>query len=208
MPRSNIFCNAAAGLFGAWGVAVVVGMLLMGAYAARPGDAGAPAARWPAGSELRLDGRRPTLLFFLHPRCPCSRASLAELAVILDRCGGRISAHAVLFGPRRGREDWVLPEFAAALAEMPGLAVSADRGGEEARRFGVATSGHVLLYDTRGELVFSGGITPGRGERGDNLGRAALLGRIVGTRGECPENPVFGCPLATPRPDSDPGLRR
>ena len=45
-----------------------------------------------------------------------------------------------------------------------------DPGGAEARRFGVATSGHVLLYDTRGDLIFSGGITPGRGEQGDNAG--------------------------------------
>ena len=83
-----------------------------------------------------------------------------------------------------------------------------DGDGAEARRFGVATSGHVLLYDPRGDLIFSGGITAGRGERGDNRGRAALLGRIMGTGREGLEHPVFGCPLATPRPAPDQGRRR
>jgi hypothetical protein len=153
---------------------------------------------------VRLDGRRPTLLIFLHPRCPCSRASLDELAIILDRCGDRVSAHAVVFRPRPDRGDWLPSPVDAALAEIPGLVVHPDRG-DEARIFGVATSGHVLLFDTRGDLIFSGGITPGRGERWDSAGRAALLGRIMGERGEGPEPPVFGCSLRTPRPARDPG---
>src|SRR5262245_47226030 len=34
---------------------------------------------WPAGAQIRLAGDRPTILFFMHPKCPCTRASLAEL---------------------------------------------------------------------------------------------------------------------------------
>ena len=90
-------------------------------------------------------------------------------------------------------------DLRAALAAVPGLRVVLDPGGAEARRFGVATSGHLLLFDTRGGLIFSGGITPGRGQHGDSASRAALLGRILGAGGCGPENPVFGCPLATPR---------
>ena len=205
MSRSTLHRGGVAGLLGAWGLAVTIGMLLMGAYAASPGDVGAVPVRWPAGGAVRLDGRRPTLLIFLHPRCPCSRASLDELAMILDRCGDRASAHAVVFRPRPEWEDWLPSPLDAALAEIPGLAVHPDRGGDEARRFGVTTSGHVLLYDTRGDLVFSGGITPGRGERGDGAGRAVLLGRIMGEREEGPGPPVFGCSLRTPRPARAPG---
>jgi hypothetical protein len=188
----------ATGWLLAWGLAVVVGMLLLGAHAAQPGDPGAPPVRWPAGSESRIDGRRPTLLIFVHPRCPCSRASLAELAAILERCAGSISARAVLYRPRRDPGGWVPPDLESALAAMPGLTVSTDPGGAEARRFGVATSGHVLLFDARGDLVFSGGITPGRGERGNNADRAALLGRLLGVGARGSVNPVYGCPLATP----------
>jgi hypothetical protein len=82
---------------------------------------------------------------------------------------------------------------------VPGLEVRTDPGGEEARRFGVATSGHVLVYDPRGALIFSGGITPGRGVPGVGEGRAAWLGRVLGADARCPDDPVFGCPLATPR---------
>jgi hypothetical protein len=175
-------------------------MLLLAAYSAGPGEPGAPPARWPAGTAVPFDSRRPTLLIFLHPRCPCSRASLAELAALLDRCGDRVASRAVLFRPRRYREGWFPPDLRAALAAIPGLEVRPDVDGEEARRFAVATSGHVLLYGPRGERLFSGGITPGRGERGDSYGQAALLGLIMGGCGEAPGSLVFGCPLATPRP--------
>jgi hypothetical protein len=173
-------------------------MILLAAYAAAPGEPGAPPVGWPAGTGLTLDDRRPTLLIFVHPRCPCSRASLDELGTLLASCGDRVAARAVLFRPRGGREGWFPPDLRAALGQMPGLEVGQDVGGEEARRFGVATSGHMLLYNPRGDRIFSGGITPGRGERGDNPGRAALLGRIIGTGGEGLECPVYGCPLATP----------
>jgi hypothetical protein len=195
LPRLTWHRGAGAGLLGAWGLAVAFGMLLLGAYAAVPGDPGAPPVCWPAGTAVPLDSRRPTLLIFVHPRCPCSRASLDELAMILDRCGDRTAAHALVFRPRRDRPDWVPSALEAALAHIPGLRHRPDRGGEEARRFGAATSGHVLLYDTRGGLIFSGGITPGRGEPGDSRGRAALLGQIMGPEGEGPRHPVFGCSL-------------
>jgi hypothetical protein len=194
-----------AGLLAAWGVAVAGGMLLMAAYASAPGELGAPPARWPAGAAWPLDARRPTLLIFLHPRCPCSRASLAELATLMDRCGVRVAARAVVYQPRRGGEEWFPPDLGAALEAIPGLEVSPDPDGEEARRFAVATSGHVLLYGPRGDRLFSGGITPGRGERGDSLGRAELLGRILINGEEAPTCPVYGCPLATPRPDPGQG---
>ena len=39
--------------------------------------------RWPPSSQIPLDQTSPTLLLFLHPRCPCSRSSLAELERLL-----------------------------------------------------------------------------------------------------------------------------
>jgi glyoxylase-like metal-dependent hydrolase (beta-lactamase superfamily II) len=35
------------------------------------------------------------------------------------------------------------------------------------------TSGHVLVYDRSGKLLFSGGIAGARGQEGDNTGSAA-----------------------------------
>jgi hypothetical protein len=188
-----------AGLLAAWGFIVGVGILLLDAYAARPGTFGSSPERWPAGSILGLDSHRPTLLVFLHPRCPCSRASLAELASVMARCGDRVSAHALVFRPAQLPERWDCSGIEQDLRSLPDVATRPDLEGLEARRFGVATSGHVLLYDTRGRLLFSGGITPARGHQGENYGRSGVLARILGTDRERPVHPVFGCPLGTPQ---------
>lgn len=197
MPKATSSRGRLAVLLAAWGLAVVVGMLALTAYARRPGAAGAPAARWPAGTSLKLDDRRPTLLIFLHPLCPCSQASLEELAVLADRQGDRVAMTAVVYRPRGDRDGWSPAELGSSLAAVRLLEVRPDAGGEEARRFAVATSGHVLLYRPGGELVFSGGITAARGMQGENLGRSAVAARIAGNgEGEPIRGiPVFGCPL-------------
>ena len=75
-----------------------------------------------------------------------------------------------------------------------GVEIRVDQGGAEARRFGVATSGHVCLFSAEGELKFSGGITPSRGHEGDNRGIAALKALLVGGQADA-TNRVYGCPL-------------
>ncbi len=189
-----------------WGIAIGAGMLLMHAYASRPGDPGNPPVRWPVPSRPERDSDRPHLLIFLHPRCPCSRASVTELTAILARCDGRLTARAVLFRPAAQDDSWFEPELLAALADIPGLEITPDPDGEEARRFGVATSGHVLLFDAQGDLKFSGGLTPGRGQYGNATGRSALLARLVDPSPRGQDEPVFGCPLLNCR--STRGLRQ
>lgn len=186
---------------GAWGLAVVAGALTLGAHAGRPGDAGNPADRWPAESRIRFDATRPNLLIFLHPRCPCSRASLAELARVMARCGHRLTARAVLLQPSGATDGWADSDIVRDAAAIPGVLAFRDGDGDEARRFGAATSGHLMLHDAAGRLHHSGGITPARGHEGDSLGRDAVIDLIEAADGaegrQC--SPVFGCPLATPR---------
>ena len=68
--------------------------------------------------------------------------------------------------------------------------------GREAARFGAATSGQTFLYDARGGLLFSGGITGARAHAGDNAGRSAVVTLLNGTGGPAaPRTSVFGCPL-------------
>jgi hypothetical protein len=81
------------------------------------------------------------------------------------------------------------------LADAPDIKVWPDRGGDLARQFGVLTSGHVLLYDSSGRLIYSGGITASRGHRGGNLGKSALWAAILGAPSDRGSIPVFGCPL-------------
>src|SRR5262249_33376775 len=134
--------------------------------------------RWAPESRVYLDPLRPTLLILLHPRCLCSLASLLELGEIMARCRDRASVHAIVLHSAR-RDEWSAFDVERGAAGVAGVWVHQDRDGVEAQRFGVATSGHVLLYDRQGRLTFSGGITPARGHAGENYGRAAVLGRIL-----------------------------
>jgi hypothetical protein len=188
-PRFPWIC-----LFGGWGLAVAAGCLILQAYAASPGAAVHPLPSWPDASVIPLDARRPTLLMFLHPLCPCSGASVDELSEILARSGDRVAAHAVIL--RMGSKQLEAgPRIDGSLLGLPGLVIWDDDGGALARRFGVRTSGHVLLYDRLGRLLYSGGITPARGHRGGNYGRSAVLAELLGKAAERCSIPAFGCPL-------------
>lgn len=192
-------------LFG-WALSVGFGFCLLGAYQGRPGDPGAAAGRWPDGSSIVRSRTKPTLLMFLHPLCPCSGASVAEWQRLTTRQGKRVAPVVVMVapsGPASG--EWDRTELESAASSTPGVEVKRDRGGLEAERFGVATSGHVLLFDTDGTLQFSGGITAARGHEGGNDGLDALTALIEGGRPSRSEWPVFACPLVRPRPPDRPG---
>lgn len=178
-----------------WIIAVVAGAGQLMRYQYQAGEAGAHPATWPAGSILPRAADRPTLLLFSHPMCPCTRASLNELAVLLTRFGDRVSALAVL----RAYPDLPATSEASQLRRqaeaIPGLRAIADADGRESRRFGAATSGQVLLYDTTGRLLYAGGITAARGHEGANTGRSSLEALIDGRAPAPASLPVFGCPL-------------
>jgi hypothetical protein len=134
----------------------------------------------------------------VHPRCACTQASISELARLQRQIGGLAQIAALLVIPEDADPDFAATSAAARLREIPGALVIPDPGGREARRFGAATSGHVLLYDQSGSLRYSGGITPGRGHEGDSIGRDSLVSYIRQGRALHTEAPVFGCKLAGP----------
>jgi hypothetical protein len=169
------------------------GRLLLG-YQSDPGAAAAAAPAWPEGCPIRPEAGRATVLLFAHPRCPCTRASLDELAWLLARSEGRADAWAVFVVPAGAPPGWERGSAWGAAEAVPRLRTWADLGGAEARRFGAATSGQVMVYGEDGRLAFSGGVTAGRGHRGGNPGRDAALAAIRG-RAQRGARPVFGCPL-------------
>jgi hypothetical protein len=182
-----------------WGIAVATGCVVLAAYAASPGAKGQSLPEWPRDCVIPLAAGRPTLVMFLHPLCPCSRASVDELDELVGRCGNRVSPHVVILRTRsldRGGG----PRVDRSLANVAGITTWDDEGGALSRRFGVLTSGHVLLYDPAGRLLFSGGITPARGHRGDNFGRRAVLVGLLGEPAERSTAPAFGCPLLESQP--------
>jgi hypothetical protein len=178
-----------------WGMAVLGGTIGMIAYSNSPGPSGDPPGRWPAGSQIPFDTDKFTLLMFVHPHCPCSRASLGELEVLLSQCPRQLSTHVVFVKPKGTITNWEKTDLWRDAMSIPGVKASSDIAGVEASRFHAETSGQVLLYDRNGTLRFQGGITLGRGHAGDNPGRSDIEEIVRNGRPDGGKTPVYGCSL-------------
>jgi hypothetical protein len=166
----------------------------LASYAAAPGVAARAPDAWPGASRVAREAGRPVLLFFAHPACPCTRASVSELARLMATAARGVRAVALVSVPDGAPSGWTDTGVMRDLAAIPGVQVELDHGDAEATRFGVATSGQVLLYDGRGRLSFHGGVTGARGHAGDNACRDALARALDGAAG-VRDAPVFGCEL-------------
>lgn len=181
-----------------WLWLVCAGFAWLARYESSPGRAGTAPDSWPDESRIERATDRPTLLMFAHPRCPCTRASIAELARLTAQCEGRARVVVSFFRPYGAGKEWSVTDLWRSASSLPGATVAWDEDGVEARRFHSETSGQVLLYDTRGRLVFEGGITSSRGHEGDNAGRSALVAILNGNERDSPRTPVFGCSISDP----------
>lgn len=133
---------------------------------------------------------------FVHPECPCTRASLHELSGLLARPAAGVSPVLVVMGPvNDAAGGWEHTALAASAGHIPGLTLFMDRDGAEAARFGAETSGHVVLYDPQGRLQFAGGITSSRGHVGDNVGLRTVERLLQHPAAAPAQHAVFGCPL-------------
>ena len=178
-----------------WVVVVAGGTFELMRYANTPGISGEAPKVWPAESQIPGGDNRPTLVMFAHPRCPCTRASIGELEVLLAQFHGQVNAHVVFLKPTGMETNWEKSDLWRTASSIPGVTVSTDDGGIEARRFHSETSGQTLLYDKSGVLKFQGGITLSRGHAGDNPGRSALQELLRGRDPVLSKTPVFGCSL-------------
>lgn len=176
-------------------------LLSVGGYWWVLADANVPGASqiaprvWPQHSGLTADPARANLVLWLHPRCPCSRASLEELAEILRECPDSVAAHILFVKPPQTADGWERTDLWKHASAIAGARVSSDEGGIEAGRFGAVTSGQVVLFDPQGRMKFNGGITLTRGHRGDNVGRQAVIDWLSRGTAERSDACVFGCPL-------------
>ena len=178
-----------------WLAAIGFGLRLILVYENTPGASAASLETWPADSQIPRTPGLPTLVTMVHPHCPCSRASMGELARLMVKAQGLVDANVVFVKPRDFPEDWERTDLWSSAAMIPGVKVRVDQEGVEARRFGSRTSGQIMLFDADGHLLFSGGITAARGHAGDNDGRNAILSLLTVGSSEQKGTPVFGCPL-------------
>lgn len=182
-----------------WAAGLAVGYVQLLAHAQTPGAIGATTADVPP-PELR-DGRTPgrhLVVLALHPRCPCSSATVGELADVLGWTPEVFDLVLLTYVPSDpAAGPWPAPTVPAALRRfLPRLVPDAD--GQLAARLGAETSGHVLVYNHADRPVFSGGVTPGRAHHGRTEGQRLLrdfLAERMGVPAMAVTAPVYGCPI-------------
>jgi hypothetical protein len=180
-----------------WIVIAVAGWYGISAY----GFSGDPLAtadavkRWPAESSIARMKGRSTLVLFLHPKCPCSRATVTEL----ERLSVLVPSEAlpdicvVAAAPRATGDLWWSSPLLARAARLPNAHVLRDPGGVETALFGARVSGTVMLFDPQGNRLYAGGVTMARGHAGDNVGLHAVTKLLVDRDAKTPSIPPFGC---------------
>jgi hypothetical protein len=211
-----------------WGCCVATAIVAFAWYDVRSGSVQAAPnilpstnlinARSEEGSASQdSSSERGVVAMFVHPRCPCSRASLTEFANLVRKLSSQAGFsqtqfRIIFFKPASQNLAWVkrdnLFERASALASTrKNVSVSIDEDGTEAARFNAETSGFVVAYDAHGRLLFSGGITESRGHEGANAGEATLEATLEAALKQGYQSnaqgtqtayaPVFGCAIRT-----------
>jgi hypothetical protein len=192
-PLRRLYATATLALV--WIATVAMGLRTLMSYENTPGRVGAIRNAWPAASKISPPADRDVLVMLAHPRCPCTRASMDELAKIMAHVQGKVSAYVLFLKPQSAPPDWENTELRRTAARIPGVTVVSDVDGIEARKFGAETSGHTFLYDRNGSLLFNGGITGSRGHSGDNAGENAIVALVNDHHSVLARTFVFGCSL-------------
>lgn len=177
-----------------WLGAVAGGFAALQRYGAIAGTAHTPTA---GSADFLAHHRRPgraLLVMAVHPNCPCSSASLAELGDLLARSRGRCDALLLEYEPRQLPADW---PRAPRARELGGVSVPVlrDAAGQLAAALGAETSGHAVFVDAAGTVRFHGGLTLSRGHRGRTPAQDAILATLAGQSATLAEAPVYGCAL-------------
>src|SRR4051812_41665248 len=113
-------------LAAAWLVAAVFGSAWLTAYSQKPGVAALPPIDWPEGVPLARPQGISILVMTLHPKCPCSEASVAELEKIVTHVPGGAAYYVLLVKPKNATGDWSDTSVANAARAVPGVIVVPD----------------------------------------------------------------------------------
>lgn len=178
-----------------WAVTVLSGVGVYWQYENRPGLAASAPLTWPLESRIpRIEGR-PTLIIAAHPQCPCTRATLTELARLMNDDHISVDAFVLFVKPEGANGDWNSGDAWEEANKIPSVTVLHDELGSEAMLFDAHTSGQTLLFSADGKLLFSGGITAGRGRRGVSAGESAISALLKHETPVTDSTNVYGCPL-------------
>jgi hypothetical protein len=177
-----------------WAIIVGVGLTKLYDYEFQSEPRAEMINRWPANSSIQTDDKKFHLVLALHPHCPCSRATLNELASIMTKARGSLSAYILFVKPPKFSEQWVKSDLYNTALRIPDSHVFIDENSKESRLFKATTSGQTFLFNDQGELLFSGGITSSRGHEGDSIGKSAIMDILQNKVTHVMQQPpAFGC---------------
>lgn len=132
------------------------------------------------------------LICFLHPKCPCSDATIYELNR-LRTSNKELKIIAVLSFPENTYSEWkTINRVDNQLSRIEGLEIIEDKNSEMAKDFGGLTSGSCYLFRDS-ELMFAGGITPSRGHLGKTEAHEIISKKA--SNEDLLVQKVFGCPI-------------
>jgi len=187
-----------------WIFSIGLGLYFLMDHETTPGKPPESApVKFPKDTKLKLSSDKDTLVMFVHPQCPCTKASLDQLALLSNR--KNLDIDLVCFKPnvmpQGWNENWSLDDW----TKQKSVRVLVDLDGAEAKLFDAKTSGQTYLFNQNGNLIFQGGITAARGVTGDNAGfndLSKVLDRDKTAEahdGEMKKSLVFGCNLLNER---------
>lgn len=180
-----------------WVALISIGHLVLFEYEMTASPLADTKRIFPMKSKIRIAHGRQNIIVFLHPCCPCSDATVEEFRQLM-REGEKDSVGTVVFYmPPKEEGEWSLRPIITSVKRIRNVSVVYDTDGSQAALFGATTSGHVLVYDGRGLLQFSGGITGSRGHAGENHNFDVAKNSILAKNPKFATAPVFGCSLRT-----------
>jgi hypothetical protein len=194
-----------------WLAAVVWLFGQMMGYESQPAPAAVVAQSWPDQTAAQRISGKYSLVVFIHPHCPCSRATLDTISRLITHHEKVLSTTLFFVLPDDVSRDWAKTDLYQRAQELVSAGVKIDSAAIEANRFGGTTSGQALLYSPNGSLVFSGGLTDARGKFGESASEWQINSLLLGDKAQgknlnvyldknlatsmAKNLPVYGCAL-------------
>lgn len=185
---------------------IAIGFALLYAHDSKPGLQFASPSLWPSDVEIERPMDVSSLLIFVHPQCPCTFASLAELERVVGQSGSSLETIVILNAPAEKLEEWMQTSVANRAKGISRARIVVDGDGKLSAKFRVTVSGQCLLYSPNGQLLFQGGLTASRGHEGESAGQSVLMHLIAHPERDALSNqqvreiPVYGCELTISHP--------